>query len=57
MSQLVRFGRKIAVPSTRQIRHELIVLMREDARLAVLKADGPARAASASAEGLWKALE
>lgn len=33
MSNLIRFGRKIALPSTRQIRHELIVLMREDERL------------------------
>ena len=57
MSRLQRFGRKIAVPSTRQIRHELIVLMREDERLANLKPEGPARDASASPHSLWKDLE
>jgi hypothetical protein len=33
MTNLIRFGRKIALPSTRQIRHELVMLMREDERL------------------------
>lgn len=30
MAQLVRFGRKIALPSTRQIIHELRVMALED---------------------------
>jgi hypothetical protein len=32
MSQLMRFGRRIALPSTRQIRHELLMMMQEDQR-------------------------
>jgi len=32
MAQVMRFGRKIALPSTRQIIHELRVLAAEDAR-------------------------
>ncbi len=41
MSQLMRFGRKIALPSTRQIRHELIMLMLEDEKVRVAKAAQP----------------
>lgn len=34
MANLMRFGRRLALPSTRQIRHELVTFgLREDARL------------------------
>ena len=34
MSDLMRFGRRLALPSTRQIRHELIAFgLREEARV------------------------
>ncbi len=38
MSQLMRFGRRIALPSTRQIRHELLTAIVEDERRKALKA-------------------
>ena len=38
MTTSLRFGRKIPLPSTRQIRHELTVLMREEERRNVVKA-------------------
>ncbi len=38
MAQLRRFGRKLAIPSTRQILHEFHVFSaKEDARLSALK--------------------
>jgi len=37
MSQLMRFGRKAALPSTLQIRHELIIMIREQERLKALE--------------------
>ncbi len=43
MAQSMRFGRRLALPSTRQIRHELIVLLAEEARLLEGKADAPKR--------------
>ena len=46
MARLTRFGRRLALPSTRQIRHELLVLMADDE--ARLKA---AALVSAQAEG------
>lgn len=34
MANLMRFGRRLALPSTRQIRHELVTFgLREEARL------------------------
>lgn len=34
MANLMRFGRRLALPSTRQIKHELVTFgLREDARL------------------------
>jgi hypothetical protein len=30
MSQSLRFGRRISLPSTRQIRHELLMMMQQD---------------------------
>ena len=30
MARLTRFGRRVALPSTRQIRHELLVLLADD---------------------------
>lgn len=34
MGNLMRFGRRLALPSTRQIRHELVTFgLREEARL------------------------
>ena len=51
MAKLMRFGRRIALPSTRQIRHELVEMILEDNRkkaLAVPEHD-PASAAPAAA--------
>jgi hypothetical protein len=51
MSQLMRFGRRIALPSTRQIRHELLMMMQEDQRrLAVKTPDIAAPSPSPSLE-------
>jgi len=38
MSQLMRFGRKVGLPSTLQIRRELIGMIREEERMKILKA-------------------
>ncbi len=37
MSQLMRFGRRVALPSTRQIRHEVLVMMQEDQQQLAVK--------------------
>lgn len=38
MANLMRFGRRLALPSTRQIRHELVTFgLREEARLKDVK--------------------
>ncbi len=50
MAKLMRFGRRIALPSTRQIRHELVEMILEDNRkkaMAVAEHD-PASAAPAA---------
>lgn len=39
MTQSMRFGRRLALPSTLQIRQELTILMREEARRAGLEKD------------------
>ncbi len=41
MSQL-RFGRRIALPSTRQIRHELLMMMQDDQQRLVKTPDAVA---------------
>ena len=47
MAQLNRFGRRLALPSTRQIRHELLLVVQEDERRKALKAGAPDGAATA----------
>ncbi|WP_020177160.1 hypothetical protein [Methyloferula stellata] len=37
MAQLMRFGRRIALPSARQIRHELLMMMQDDQRRLAVK--------------------
>ena len=39
MNGTMRFGRRLPLPSTMQIKHELGLLMREDARRAALDKD------------------
>ncbi len=47
MTKNMRFGRRLSLPSTRQIKHELIVLMREDLRRELAKAKEEASGSSA----------
>lgn len=49
MSQSMRFGRRIALPSTRQIRHELLMMMQEEQRLMTGKLPGTTSKAAPSA--------
>ncbi len=46
MTNSMRFGRRLGLPSTLQIKHELMLLMREDARVADAKKAEAARIAA-----------
>ena len=50
MTTSMRFGRRLVHPSTLQIKHELMLLMREDARVA--KAAEAARLATAPGQSI-----
>lgn len=47
MTTSMRFGRRLALPTTLQIKHELMLLMREDARVEEAQAAEAARLATA----------
>ncbi len=46
MTQSMRFGRRLGLPSTLQIKHELMLLMREDVRVEEAKKAEAARSAT-----------
>ena len=47
MTNSMRFGRRLGLPSTLQIKHELLLLMREDARVEEARKAEAARIAAA----------